>query len=64
MSMPAGSRPPAPDEIDDVRTRVHAIDGDGESLCGTAGDIEQIDHHFWSEVPASRRCPVCDALAG
>jgi hypothetical protein len=64
MNMPAGSPPPAPDEIGEVRTRVHAIDGDGAPLCSTVGDVEQIDHRMWFEVPAARRCRICDALAG
>ncbi|HEY1776891.1 MAG TPA: hypothetical protein VGG41_12085 [Solirubrobacteraceae bacterium] len=64
MSMPAGSTPPAPDRFEEVPGVVHAIDGDGESLCTTAGDVEHIDRKWWPDVPTERRCRICDALAG
>jgi hypothetical protein len=64
MTMPAGSTPPAPNQIDEVAGEVHAIDGDGSSLCGTGGDVEHIDRKNWEDVPDGRRCRICDALAG
>jgi hypothetical protein len=64
MSMPAGSTPPAPETIEEVPGRVHAIDGDGSPLCTTGGEIEQIDRKSWLDVPAGRRCQICDVIAG
>jgi hypothetical protein len=62
VTLPAGTHPPAPDEIEDSPGPVHAIDGDGTALCG-GGDLEQIDHRHWYEVAAPLRCRICDALA-
>jgi hypothetical protein len=62
MSLPAGTYPPAPDEIDETEGPVHAIDGDGTALW-TGGDLEQIDHRTWNDVTEDRRCRTCEALA-
>jgi hypothetical protein len=64
MSMPAGSTPPAPETIEEVPGKIHAIDGDGSPVCGTAGVVEHIDRKSWPDVPTDRRCRICDVIAG
>jgi hypothetical protein len=60
MSFPAGAEPPVTDDINDSPV-VHAIDGDGSSLCDSveAGGLAQIDSFLWPDVPAGRRCADC-----
>lgn len=43
---------------------VHAVDGDGESLCGrvSAAELRPIDGTFWEEIPRDRRCRRCQLL--
>lgn len=60
MSFPAGAEPPVTDDITDA-TVVHAIDGDGSSLCDIveAGGLAQIDSFLWPDVPTAQRCVDC-----
>jgi len=43
---------------------VHAIDGDGASLCGhvSAEDMRPQAELAWDDVPRDLRCPVCQLL--
>jgi hypothetical protein len=40
---------------------VHAIDGDGSSLCEVvaAGDLRPVDDLHWPDLPAGQQCPRC-----
>jgi anti-sigma regulatory factor (Ser/Thr protein kinase) len=40
---------------------VHAVDGDGSSLCDLVdpADLRPIDDLTWPDVPVDRRCPQC-----
>jgi len=40
---------------------VHAIDGDGSSLCEDVGpaDLDPVDDLCWRDLPAGRQCPLC-----
>jgi Zn ribbon nucleic-acid-binding protein len=60
---PAGAVPPTSDVLDDVGL-VHAIDGDGSSLCQIIdpGGLVQVDHYTWPDVPREQRCPICSIL--
>jgi hypothetical protein len=49
--------------LDAVKT-VHAVDGDGTTLCAGDVGIEQIDHCMWADVSAEQRCNLCDFLIG
>jgi hypothetical protein len=42
---------------------VHAIDGDGSSLCELfeAGLLVQIDELYWTDIAREHRCPGCQA---
>jgi hypothetical protein len=53
--------PPAADRFADVEV-VHAIDGDGTSLCGAGTSLVQIDSFTWPDVPRLQRCGACEAL--
>jgi rubredoxin len=57
---PAGAVPPTSDDLADVGL-VHAIDGDGSSLCDLVdpGGLVPVDHYTWPDVPTEQRCPVC-----
>jgi Zn ribbon nucleic-acid-binding protein len=56
----AGAVPPTSDNLVDVGL-VHAIDGDGSSLCDIIdpGGLVPVDHYRWPDVPTEQRCPVC-----
>jgi hypothetical protein len=70
----AGSPPPAPGAVGgrglpagtlhgaapDTGT-VHAIDGDGSSLCEVvdAADLHPLDDLRWRDLPAGQQCPRC-----
>jgi hypothetical protein len=43
---------------------VHAMDGDGSSLCDVvgAGELVQIDKLYWADIARERRCPHCQLL--
>jgi anti-sigma regulatory factor (Ser/Thr protein kinase) len=73
----AGSPPPAPDAVVGPALRagtphgappqngtVHAIDGDGSSLCGVvdAADLQPLDDLRWTHLPAGQQCPHCRLL--
>jgi hypothetical protein len=58
--IPAGHPPPSPASLDDIGV-AHAIDGDGAALCQPHLRLEQVDHHFWNDVPNDQRCLVCAA---
>ena len=55
---------PAGGAIDAPQVGVHAIDGDGGSLCGLleAGAAAQIDSLFWSDIAVVNRCQHCQLL--
>ncbi len=58
--LPAGTAPgdpPAPGGV-------HAIDGDGGSLCGRlrAGAVVQIDGLQWADIAREHRCVHCQLL--
>ena len=70
----AGSRPTAADAVGGWVLRagtlhgappdegtVHAIDGDGSSLCEVvdAADLHPLDGLCWRDLPAGRQCPQC-----
>jgi hypothetical protein len=70
----AGSPPPAPDAVGSCPLRagtlhgtrpdigtVHAIDGDGSSLCEVvdAADLHPFDDLRWPDLPADQQCPRC-----
>jgi transcription elongation factor Elf1 len=57
---PAGAVPPTSDDLADVGI-VHAIDGDGSSLCDLVdpGGLVPVDHYTWPDVPSEQRCPIC-----
>ena len=70
----AGSPPPAPDAVGGCALRagtllgappengtVHAIDGDGSSLCAAvdAADLHPLDDLRWSDLPVGQQCPRC-----
>jgi hypothetical protein len=40
---------------------VHAIDGDGSSLCEVvdAADLQPLDDLGWPDLPAGQQCPRC-----
>jgi len=63
VSFPAGSRPPPRHDLADVGV-VHAVDGDGSSLCDTvaAGGLVRVDHFAFTDAPREQRCGVCEAL--
>jgi Zn ribbon nucleic-acid-binding protein len=56
----AGAIPPTSDDLDDVGL-VHAIDGDGASLCQVVdpGILVPVDSYTWPDVPSEQRCPIC-----
>jgi len=73
----AGSPPTAPDAVADCPLRagtlhgappdhgtVHAIDGDGSSLCELvdAADLHPVDDLRWPDLPAEQQCPGCRLL--
>jgi anti-sigma regulatory factor (Ser/Thr protein kinase) len=43
---------------------VHAIDGDGASLCECvdAADLDPLDAHRWRDVPPYQQCPQCQLV--
>ncbi|GAB3310109.1 anti-sigma factor RsbA family regulatory protein [Geodermatophilus aquaeductus] len=70
----AGSPPPAVDAVGSCALRagtlhgappdggtVHAIDGDGSSLCEVvdAADLRPLDDLRWPDLPAVQQCPGC-----
>jgi anti-sigma regulatory factor (Ser/Thr protein kinase) len=70
----AGSPPPAADAVGGYALRagtlhgtppdrgaVHAIDGDGSSLCEgvDAADLRPVDDLRWPDLPADQQCPHC-----
>src|SRR3954452_3677959 len=73
----AGSPPTAADAAGDCALRagtlhgaprdegpVHAIDGDGSSLCEDVGpaDLDPVDDLCWRDLPAGQQCPHCRLL--
>jgi hypothetical protein len=61
MAMPAGCEPPAPDAFEGL-TRIHAVDGDGASLCGELAHADRIDAKMWADVPELQQCPLCGLI--
>jgi hypothetical protein len=70
----AGSAPTAPDAAGGCALRagtlhgappdkgtVHAIDGDGSSLCEVvdAADLQPLDDLGWPDLPPGQQCPRC-----
>jgi hypothetical protein len=43
---------------------VHAIDGDGSSLCSAVakGVLVPVDSYMFSDVPTNQRCLLCDSM--
>jgi hypothetical protein len=70
----AGAPPPAAEALGGYALRagtlhgdppaegtVHAIDGDGSSLCELidAADLHPVDDLHWPDLPAGQQCPRC-----
>ena len=57
--LPAGTSPDPPGA-----EGVHAIDGDGSSLCGLvdADRVARVDSLNWPDVPRGQRCNRCQIL--
>ncbi|MGY1617057.1 anti-sigma factor RsbA family regulatory protein [Geodermatophilus sp. SYSU D00691] len=53
----AGGTPPQPGAV-------HAVDGDGSSLCDRvgAGELVPVDDALWWDVATDQRCPACQLL--
>lgn len=64
VSFPAGSASPSGEEFGDVGM-VHAIDGDGSSLCDIVakGVLVTVDNYGFQDAPQAQRCLMCEALA-
>ena len=73
----AGSPPTAPESVGGYAVRVgtlhgappdkgtvHAVDGDGSSLCEVvdAADLHPLDDLGWRDLPADQQCPHCRLL--
>jgi hypothetical protein len=63
MVMPAGSLPPPRDDLADVGM-VHAMDGDGASLCEAVSSslLVRVDHFKFSDAAGDQRCSLCESI--
>ncbi len=53
-----------PADAGDEGARVHAVDGDGSSLCELvgAGGLVRVDDLRWTDIDPAHRCPSCQTL--
>jgi hypothetical protein len=61
MTVPAGVKPPAPDELAGAG-QVHAVDGDSSAVCSASITLEAVSGHEWAEVPHEQRCVTCEVI--
>lgn len=49
--------------VPDENFPCHAVDADGDTLCGFAGSFTTYDEPLWDTEAELSRCPECEGLA-